>query len=262
MENDHIQSLEKGLTVLRAFNNETPYYTLADMAKATGLSRAAARRVMLTLQSLGYVGSDGRRFHLRPRVLEVGYAYLNSFGLSTIAQPHLDSLNETLGEACSVGVLGGHDVVYIARAQGRRRMTTSMSIGTRLEATCTAVGRVLLAGCPGSDIDTLLATAPLTAHTPHTLTDPKLLRENIFQVGEQGWAVVDQELEIGFCTAAAPIRDTDGTVLAALNVGLHTARTTYDEIRGHVLPRILESADDIGRTYAQRRPAGRVVTAR
>ncbi|MCR6030267.1 helix-turn-helix domain-containing protein [Nocardioides sp. zg-579] len=255
VDKEFIQSLEKGLTVLRAFSRDTPSFTLAEMAKATGLSRAAARRVVLTLQSLGYVGTDGRQFFLLPKVLELGYAYLSASGLSTVAQPHLDALNVTLGEACSVGVLSDHDVIYVARAQGQRRMTTAMSIGTRLEATCTAVGRVLLAHLPDEELDAFLADAPFTPFTPHTVTSPDELRGLLAVVREQGWAVVDQELEIGFCTAAAPIRDAEDQVVGALNVGMHTARVPPEEVVDRVLPRLLDTAGAIGLKYRERRPA-------
>lgn len=255
MDKEFIQSLEKGLTVLRAFSRDTPAFTLAEMAKATGLSRAAARRVVLTLQTLGYVGTDGREFFLLPRVLELGYAYLSASGLSSVAQPHLDALNASLGEACSVGVLSETDVIYVARAQGQRRMTTAMSIGTRLEATCTAVGRVLLADLEPEVLQEVLAAAPLTPHTPHTVTSREELTTLLAEVAAQGWALVDQELEIGFCTAAAPIHDADGRVIAALNVGMHTARVPFDEVAERVLPRLNDAARTISDKYRALRPA-------
>lgn len=242
MEKNFIQSLEKGLTVIRAFNADNPSYTLAEIARETGLSRASARRIVLTLQALGYVGTTGRTYHLLPKVLELGYAYLSSFGLTGIAQPHLDRLNTEVQEGCSLGVLSEGDVVYIARAQSRRIMSMYFSIGARLDAAATAIGRVLLSGLSDEELEKYFAAYPPKKHTPLTVTSVPELIEAIRQIRAQGWGVVDQELEIGFRTAAAPIRNREGKIVAAINVGAHASRISQEEMVSKIVPQVLETA--------------------
>lgn len=254
-DKEFIQSLEKGIVVLRTFTREQPSYTLAEMARASGLSRAAARRVVLTLQSMGYVGTDGREYFLLPKVLELGYSYLSSSGLSAVAQPRLEELNAAVGEACSIGVLDGADVVYVARAQSQRRMTTAMSIGTRLPSTCTAIGRVLLAHLDDAQRDAALEEAAFTRFNEHTITSREVLLPVLAQVREQGWAVVDQELEIGFRTVAAPIVDASGRVVAGLNIGMHSARVPMEDVHDVVLPQLLSTVEAVSADLARERPA-------
>src|SRR5262245_43890525 len=194
---DFVQSLDRGLAVIRCFSSEHPSLTLSEVAERTGLTRAAARRFLLTLQELGYVGSSGRQFSLRPRVLALGYAYLSSFSVSQIAQPHLEDLAEALHESCSVSVLDGDDLVYVARASANRIMTIALTVGTRLPPYPTSMGRVLLAHLPETELDAYLHRATLHKLTPHTITDPGELREVLASVRTRGWAAVDQELEAG-----------------------------------------------------------------
>lgn len=255
VDKEFVQSLEKGIVVLRTFTRERPSYTLAEMARAADLSRAAARRVVLTLQAMGYVGTDGREYFLLPKVLELGYAYLSSFGLTSVALPRLEALNAAIKEACSIGVLDEDMVVYVARSQGQRRMTMAMSLGSRLEATCTAVGRVLLAHLDDDELDRILAKAEFTPHTEHTVTDAETLRPLLAQVREQGWALVDQELEIGFRALSVPIRDSRGTVIAAINVGMHSDRVSLEDVHEVVLPQLLTAAAAISADFAAERPA-------
>src|SRR5262252_5159600 len=192
---DFVQSLDRGLAVIRCFSSEHPSLTLSEVAERTGLTRAAARRFLLTLQELGYVGSSGRQFSLRPRVLALGYAYLSSFSVSQIAQPHLEDLAEQLHESCSVSVLDGDDLVYVARASANRIMTIALTVGTRLPPYPTSMGRVLLAHLPAGELEAYLGRAELRKLTERTVVDPGELRTILATVRSQGWAAVDQELE-------------------------------------------------------------------
>src|SRR5207248_1985973 len=187
-----VQSLERGLDVIRALSIPGQGPTLSDVARDTGLTRASARRFLLTLEELGYVRSDDRRFVLTPRVLELGYAFLSSLTLPQIAQPHLRELVEQVRESSSVSVLDGADVVYVAREPTQRIMTVAISVGTRFPAFATSMGRVLLAGLDDAELDEFLATAELIALTANTVTDLEQLRKVIQRVRTQGWALVDQ----------------------------------------------------------------------
>jgi IclR family pca regulon transcriptional regulator len=242
---DFVQSLERGLSVIRAFDAEHPELTLSDVARATGLTRAAARRFLHTLVELGYVGTDGRLFALRPRVLELGYAYLSGLGLPEIALPHLENLVATVHESSSVSILDGADVVYVARVPTKRIMSVSISVGTRFPAYATAMGRVLLAARTGEWLDSYLASVRLRPLTRNTIVDADVLREEIGRVREQGWSLVDEELEEGLRSIAVPIRAADGSVVAAVNVSAHTGRGTAATIREDLLPHLTSTAGAI-----------------
>lgn len=246
-DKEYVRSIERGLAALRAFTVDNPSRTASEIAAETGLSRAVARRIVITLQQLGYVGTDGREYFLLPRVLELGFAYLSSSGIGEVAQPHLEQMNRAVGEACSVGVLSDRDVIYVARAQAHRVMTMSLGIGARLDALPTAVGRVLLAGLPQEEVDTLLRAAPITQHTALTVTDTDQLLGLIAETRDQGWTISDQELEIGIRTAAAPIRDQNGSIVAAVNVATHSSRISLSELADDVLPQVIEAAEAIAR---------------
>lgn len=242
---DFVQSLERGLAVIRAFDEEHSELTLSDVARATDLTRAAARRFLHTLVDLGYVRTDGRLFALRPRVLELGYSYLSSMSLPEVAQPHLEALSARIHESCSVAVLDGDDIVYVARVVTRRIMTVAINVGTRFPAYATSMGRVLLAGQPDDWLDTYLEDTPLEPITPKTITDPHALRRVLERTRLQGYAVVDQELEIGLRSLAVPLRGSDGRVMAAMNVSLHVSRGSADAARREFLPQMLECAGAI-----------------
>lgn len=239
---DYVQTLARGLAVIRAFNAEHPELTLSEVAKETSLTRAAARRFLLTLTDLGYVRADGRHFALTPRVLELGFAYLSSLSLPEVAQPHLERLVAELQESASVAVLDGTDVVYISRVATARIMRVAINIGTRFPAAITSMGRALLAGLPPAELDERLAGIELRAYTPHSVTDEKRLRAELDRVRSQGWAFVDQELEEGLRSVAVPVRDSTGKVVAALNVSSTTSRTTLDSARRDLLPPLLATA--------------------
>jgi IclR family pca regulon transcriptional regulator len=244
-----VQSLERGLSVIRALSAPEPQ-TLSEVARATGLTRAASRRFLLTLQQLGYVHASGTRFALTPQVLELGYAYLSSLTLPEVAQPHLERLVEEIHESSSVSVLDGADVVYVARVPTRRIMHVSISVGTRFPAYATSMGRVLLAGLEPGRLDDVLAASELRPLTPETIHDERTLRAELDRVREQGWALVDQELEAGLRSVAAPIRGRDGEVCAAINVSAHATRTALEDVQAGLLPPLLTTARAIERDLA------------
>jgi len=237
-----VQSLERGLMVIRAFGPDDPELTLSDVARRTGLTRAAARRFLLTLSDLGYVRSDGKRFALTPRVLELGYAYLSSLSLPEIAEPHLERLAAEVHESSSVSVLDGDEIVYVGRVPTSRIMRVAINVGTRFPAHATSMGRILLAALPEADLDAYLARADLRALTARTITDPGALRAELDRIRTQGWALVDQELEEGLRSVAAPVRGRDGDVVAAVNVSAHASRTSREAVRKTLLPPLLATA--------------------
>jgi IclR family pca regulon transcriptional regulator len=240
-----VQSLERGLAVIRAFGEDRPELTLSEVARETGLTRAAARRFLLTLADLGYVRSDGRRFALSPRVLELGYAYLSSLSLPEIAEPHLERLAAEVRESSSVSVLDGDDIVYVARVPTSRIMRVAINVGTRFPAHATSMGRVQLAALDDADLDAYLDRVELRPLTANTLTDRVKLRAELGRIRTQGWALVDQELEEGLRSVAAPIRDRTGRVVAAVNVSAHASRASKDAVRRVLLPPLLATAERI-----------------
>lgn len=242
---EFVQSLERGLAVIRAFDAEHPQLTLSEVARTTGLTRAAARRFLLTLVELGYMRTDGRLFSLRPRILELGYAYLSSLSLPEVAMPHMEALVAQVHESCSMSVLDGDEVVYVARVPTKRIMTVGISVGTRFPAYATSMGRVLLAGQPAEWLDQYLAKAELKPLTRRTITDPAKLRGVLAKIATQGYAIVDQELEEGLRSLAAPIHGENGQVIAAVNVSAHASRGSSEVIRRELLPPLLETAKRI-----------------
>jgi IclR family pca regulon transcriptional regulator len=239
---EFVQSLERGLAVICAFNAENSELTLSEVARATSLTRAAARRFLHTLVELGYVRTDGRLFALRPRVLELGYAYLSSLTLPEVAEPHLEHLALTVRESSSVSVLDRDEVVYVARVPTKRIMRVAISVGTRFPAYATSMGRVLLAAQSDEWIEDYLATVNLLPLTRYTVTKPARLHAELVRVRERGWALVDQELEEGLRAIAAPIRDGTGEVVAAVNVSSHASRSSLAAMRDELLPQLLKTA--------------------
>jgi IclR family pca regulon transcriptional regulator len=239
---DYVQSLERGLAVMRAFDAEHRELTLSDVARATGLTRATARRFLLTLAKLGYVSVLDGRFSLRPRVLELGYPYLSSLGLPELAPPHMERLVAQVNESSSISVLDETDIVYVVRVPTRRIMSITLSVGTRLPAHPTSMGRVLLAGLDPAELDALLSRIDLRPLTARTVTDRQALKQLLVRVRRQGYALTDQELEEGLRSIAVPIRDAGGAVVAALNVSVHASRSTAAALKRDVLPLALETA--------------------
>jgi IclR family transcriptional regulator, pca regulon regulatory protein len=242
---DFVQSLDRGLAVIRAFGPDRERLSLSDVAKATGLTRAAARRFLLTLVSLGYVRSDGRMFSLRPRVLELGYAYLSGLTLPDIAGPHMEELVARLHESSSISVLDGHQIVYVVRVPTKRIMTVAISVGTRFPAAATSMGRVLLAELSPAELENYLSKVKLDSYTSKTVTDTDRLREIVAEVARQGYAIVDQELEEGLRSVAAPIRGATEVGTAAINVSAHASRVSMTALRGEILPALLETVGQI-----------------
>jgi IclR family pca regulon transcriptional regulator len=238
----YVQSLDRGLAVIGCFSAEAPRLTISEVARKTGLTRAAARRFLITLHELGYVGSDGRQFFLTPRVLRLGYAYLSSLSVADVAQTHLEQLADVVHESCSASVLDGFDIVYVARAATKRIMTISLSVGTRLPAHPTSMGRVLLAGLPDHRLDAYLKSAPLVRLTDRTIIDRDALRAELDKTRVRGWCMVDQELEDGVRSVGVPIHDDSGRVVAAVNTSAHAARVPLSRLQKHFLPRLRECA--------------------
>ena len=245
---DFVQSLARGLAVIRAFDAEHAELTLSEVARRADITRAAAGRFLRTLERLGYVRAStgsatgvGARFALTPRVLELGFSYLSSLSLPEIVQPHLEKLSRDVDESVSAAVLDGGDIVYIARVPTRRIMSVRITIGTRFPAYATSMGRVLLAGMPDAALDALLPASALSSLTERTMTDPDALRREIEHVREQGWALVDGELEPGLRSVAAPVRDRRGDVVAAVNVSTSATRDTVDHVVSEYLPRLRET---------------------
>lgn len=233
----YVQSLARGLAVIRAFDGENPRMTLSELAARTGLTRATARRFLLTLAELGYVVSDGKLFSLTPRVLELGFSYLSGLSLPEIAQPHLEALSRELGESTSASVLDGSPldgaaIVYVARVPTRRIMNVGITIGTRFPANLTSMGRVLLAAEPQARW-------------------PDALRTVLAEVRAQGWALVDQELEPGLRSIAAPVHSADGSVIAAINVSSTTSSATLERIAEEFRPALLRTAGRIDEALRQ-----------
>jgi IclR family transcriptional regulator, pca regulon regulatory protein len=237
-----VQSLERGLAVIRAFDEHHPELTLSDVARRAGMTRAAARRFLLTLEDLGYVRSDGRWFSLSPRVLELGYAYLSSLSLTEVAEPHLERLVAEVHESSSVSVLDGEDIVYVARVPTGRIMAVSINVGTRFPAYATSMGRVLLSRLPDTELEAYLERVELVPLSPRTLTSRDALRKELAKVRSQGWALVDQELEEGLRSVAAPIGDRSGHTIAAVNLSAHASRLSIEEGRRRLVPALLATA--------------------
>jgi IclR family transcriptional regulator, pca regulon regulatory protein len=250
---DFVQSLERGLAVIQAFSAQNPRLTLSDVARATGLTRAAARRFLLTLQQLGFVDSDDREFYLTPRILRLGYTYLSSTPFWDLAQTHIEELVDRLHESSSICVLDRDEIVYVARVPTKRIMTISLVVGSRLPAYPTSMGRVLLAGLTDEEIEAYLARTELKPLTSRTVTDPAALKDVLGEVRAQGWALVDQELEDGLRSVAAPLVDARGRVLGALNISAHATRTNLDALRREFLPTLLETTARINADLSRRR---------
>lgn len=237
-----VQSLERGIAVIRSFDEEHAELTLSDVARRTGMSRATARRLLLTLVDLGFVRQSGRLFSLRPSILSLGYSYLSSLGLSDVVEPHIEELVETVQESSSVSVLDDDDIVYVARVSTKRIMNVTISVGTRFPAYATSMGRVLLAYRTKAQLEQYLATVDLRPLTGKTLVRRDELRTEIESVRAKGWALVDQELEEGLRSIAAPIFDGDGQTIAAINVSVSARSGSAEMVEQTILPPLLQTA--------------------
>jgi IclR family transcriptional regulator, pca regulon regulatory protein len=241
-DREFVNSLARGLAVIRSFSKEAPEMTLSEVAARTGLTRAAARRFLLTLERIGYICADGRRFRLAPKILDLGFAYLSSTGLWDIAMPFMEQVSEEVKESCSASVIEGCEIVYVARVPAARIMSVGLNLGARLPAFATSMGRVLLAYLPEAKARERIMSCPKQAFTARTVTDPDQLWAILEEVRRKGWAIVDQELEEGLRSVAVPLRDRRGRVLAALNVSGHAARVTQKRIIETYLPVLQRAA--------------------
>lgn len=247
-----VQGLERGLAVIRAFSAERPTLTIAEVSRATGLTRAAARRYLRTLAALGYAVQNGDRFILTPRVLDLGFTYLSTLDVTTVAPPFMDQVASALQESCSVSVLDGHDIVYVARRAAKRIMSINLAVGSRLPAHATSMGKVLLAYLPEEQLEHYLLSVVREPLTEHTLVEAAALRSELAAVRCRGWAVADEESELGVRSAAAPISGRDDEVRAAINVSVHAARVSLEQLQREHVPVLLEAARGISRALGAR----------
>ena len=242
---EFMTSLARGLAVIRCFADKGRPMTVAEASVATGLSRSAVKRCLHTLARLGYAGQEGHVYALRPKVLQLGYAFLSSSSLAMRAQPLLDRLRDELHESCSLGVMEENEIYYVARAEVSRIMSVALRVGSRLPLYCTSMGRVLLAGQDRAAREAYLREAKIVALTDRTETDPAALLRGLEKVQEEGFAIIDQELELGLRSIAVPVVGPGG-VVAAVNIGTQAARITVAEMRTRFLPSLRRVARELG----------------
>lgn len=248
---DFIEALARGLEVITAFRPGRATMTLAEVAAATGLARPTARRILLTLEDLGYVRSGATGFALTPRVLDLGVAYVRSMGLWEVARPHLERLVERTNESCSIAQLDGSDIVYVARVAVPKIVALAVQIGTRFPALPTSLGKVQLAALPPAELDRVLAEPTRSGLVPRWQPDLAERDAELREVRARGWAVTDQQLALGIRSVAAPLRDGSGRVIAAVNVNAHAAETTIEHLVEHHLPLLLQTAGEISADFAR-----------
>lgn len=238
-------SLARGLAVVKAFSDQRRAMTIAQLSHKTGIPRAAVRRCLYTLKQLGYADSEANNFYLKPKILTLGYSYLSSTPLTVSAQPCLNQVSQILGESCSLAVLEQDEVLYISRSQTSRVMSIALNAGSRLPAYCTSLGRIMLASLAPADLDAYLNRVALRPHTDRTVVSEERLREILAEIRQQGFAVVEEELEIGLRSIAVPVRGATGTVVAALNVGAQATRVSRAQMEQAFLPVLLNAAAEL-----------------
>lgn len=241
---DFVRSLERGLAIIRVFNADRPSMTVSEIAQVAGLTRAAVRRFLLTLSELGYVYGKNNRFELTPQVLELGYSYLSALSFPDVALPRLEKLVAETSEASEGSILDRGDIVCVVRVPGPALMTISVNVGARRPAHASAMGRVLLADLPPAELEDHLRKYELTPVLPRTITDPDVLRGELKKVRDEGFALVDQELEEGLVAVAVPIHDRTGKVRAAINLSTHIGRRSVDDMLA-LVPKLRETAAGI-----------------
>jgi len=239
---EYVQSIGRGFAVIKSFSGRADALTITNVAERTGLSRAVSRRFLLTFQELGYVSAEDGLFRLTPRVLDLGFTFLSTMRLPGVAQSTMEEVVAKVHESCSISVFDGLDIVYVARVPTKRIMSISLSIGARLPAYATSMGRVLLAGLDSASLDHYLSEVTLKPLTPRTVTSKQQFRRIVDEVREQGWAMIDQEVEVGLRSVAAPIRDHSARTTAAINISSHVSRITMKELRTRHLPIVLQAA--------------------
>ena len=249
---DYVQSIERAIDVITAFSNAGPLLSLSELVASTGLAKQTVRRILMTLERLGFARSEGYRWALTPRILSLGYAYLSSVDLPAAAQPVMEALTDRLGEGTSLATLDHTDVVYINRVQRHRITSINLAVGTRLPAHATSMGHVLLAGLSAAELDDYFDHAELHALTDYTLATREELSARLDLVRDRGWDAVDQELELGRRSAAAPVNDAGGNVVAALSLSCATASRSFDELIDALVPPLVEAAQQISTALGDR----------
>ena len=248
---EFIEALARGLDVISSFQPSRPAMSLSELATATGLARPTVRRILLTLEELGYVRSSQGRFGLTPRVLELGVAYVRSMGLWDVARPHMERLVERTNESCSIAQLDGSDIVYVARVSVPKIVALSVQIGTRFPALQTSLGKVLLAALPPEEVDRVLAEPSRSGIEPRWHPDRAERDAELRKVRARGWALTDEQLALGIRSVAAPLRDGSGRVIAAINVNAHAAQTTVEQLVDEHLPVLLHTAGEISADFSR-----------
>ena len=244
-DRDFVNSLARGLAVIKAFNRNRPAMTLSEVARRTGINRAAARRFLLTLVREGYAETDGKYFRLRPKILELGFSAVSSMPFAEVAQPVMDDLADEIDEMCLAAVLDGDWVVYIVRTSSQRVVSVNLDVGSRLPAFCMSTGRVLLAGLPNDELDRWLSGLAAVKYTEHTIVSKRKLREAILRARRDGYSVMDEEYEIGFRSLSVPIVDPLGRTIAALNICCPSPRVSLERMERDFLPRLQRAAGHI-----------------
>jgi IclR family transcriptional regulator, pca regulon regulatory protein len=244
-DRDFVQSLERGLAVLQAFDADHATLTLREAADAAGISRPAARRLLLTLEALGYLSSDGANYRMTARVLTFASAFVGSRVIHQIGQRHLESFSADVGESSSMSMLDDTDVVFVVRVPVNRVRSYMLALGERMPAYVTAQGRVLLAHLSDADLDRFFHQVTLVPLTARTFTDEPRLRAELGEIAKQGWALIDQEYEMNMRSIAAPVRDAEGTVVASVGCMCHAGRVSLEQLTNEFLPRLREAAAGI-----------------
>ena len=241
----YVQSFARGLSVIRSFGHDAKTQTLTEVAERTGLDRAGARRILLTLQALGYVMHEGRQFRLTARILDLGYAYLSTTPLWNVAEPVMEELVREVHESCSISVLEGTEIVYILRVPTSKIMAINLAIGSRLPAWCTSMGRVLLAGLDEERLQAVLRESDIKPLTRHSETSIDKLARTVARARTDGHALVNQELEEGLCSIAVPLHDRTGAVIAAMNLSCNSTRVSAAQMTKNFLPPLKAAATRI-----------------
>lgn len=239
---EFIQSLERGLEIIRSFDATKPEQTVSEIAAKTALTRATVRRFLITFVQLGYMEMEGRVFRLTPQVLELGYSLLSGIGLPDIALPHLERLVAEVDGSSEASVLDDDEIVYVLRVPSPTLMTIAVNVGARMPAVATSMGRVLLADLPDEELATFLAGQTLKRYQPRTITDRDALRAELMSVRAEGYAIVDQELEEGLISVAAPVRNRDGRAIGAINISTHVGRRNAESVREELVPPLRRTA--------------------
>lgn len=243
---NYMTSLARGLEVIRGFSRDKRRMSIAQLSHKTGISRAAVRRCLYTLRSLGYVSTeDGRHYSLQPKLLGLGYAYLSSTPMVVTAQPFLDRVSEAVNESCSLGTLDGEDILYLARSVTSRIISVTLNVGSRLPSYCTSIGLVLLAHLPAGELEKYLSSAQLKPYTERTITSAARLREQLEQVRSQGYAIADQLMEVGVRSIAVPVRNAADIVVAGMNVIVQAGRVSLRDMRSLYLPQLHAAAAEL-----------------